>query len=185
MAGAPALHVLGSGTAIPHLRRGASGYACIAPGGEVLLLECGPGSSRRWPAHGIELDRIAGIVVTHHHVDHCADLAPALFARNVVEPPCSTPWTLAGPAGHGAFVRALKTQPGKDMLVMSGGNLGQSLLDAGVVDEIGLNVHPLLLGGGVPAFLPTNRRVTLELTENRTMDGGCVLLRYKVKHGTV
>jgi dihydrofolate reductase len=84
----------------------------------------------------------------------------------------------------GAFVRALKTQPGKDMLVMSGGNLAQSLLDAGVVDEIGLNVHPLLLGGGVPAFLSTNRRVTLELKENRTMDGGCVLLRYTVKHGT-
>jgi riboflavin biosynthesis pyrimidine reductase len=64
---------------------------------------------------------------------------------------------------------------------MSGGNLARSLLDAGVVDEIGLNVHPLLLGGGVPAFLGGAQRVALELTECRKMDGGCVLLIYKVQ----
>jgi ribonuclease BN (tRNA processing enzyme) len=102
-----ALAILGSGTAIPHPRRGASGYACLATDGAVLLLECGPGSSRRWPVHGIALDAIAGIVVTHHHVDHVADLAAALFARNVVEPPCRVPWTLAGPVGHAAFVAGL------------------------------------------------------------------------------
>lgn len=82
----------------------------------------------------------------------------------------------------GAFVRRLKAQAGKDIVVMSGGNLARSLLDAGVVDEIGLNVHPVLLGGGVPAFVGRVSRTLLELTECRTLDGGCVLLIYRVRH---
>jgi dihydrofolate reductase len=82
----------------------------------------------------------------------------------------------------GAFVRALKSQVGKDIVVMSGGSLARSLLDAGVVDEIGLNVHPVLLGGGVPAFVNGIGRTGLELTECRKLDGGCVLLIYRVKH---
>ena len=81
----------------------------------------------------------------------------------------------------GTFVHALKLQPGKDMVVMSGGNLARSLFDAGVIDEIGLNVHPVLLGSGVPAFVSGASRTQLELTECRKLDGGCVLLIYKVK----
>ena len=38
----------------------------------------------------------------------------------------------------GEFVRKLKAQPGKDIIVMSGGNFATSLLQAGVIDEIGL-----------------------------------------------
>lgn len=81
----------------------------------------------------------------------------------------------------GDFVRRLKARPGKDIMVMSGGNFATSLLREGVIDEIGLNVHPVLLGGGVPAFLDPGMRVTLELTECRQLDGGCVMVTYRVK----
>ena len=81
----------------------------------------------------------------------------------------------------GDFVRKLKAQPGKDILVMSGGNFATSLLKEGLIDEIGLNIHPLLLGGGVPAFLDPGMRVNLELTECRELDGGCVMVMYRVK----
>lgn len=81
----------------------------------------------------------------------------------------------------GEFVRALKAQPGKDIVVMSGGNLATSLLQAGVIDEIGFNVHPVLLGAGTPAFLDPGSRVNLELSECRALDGGCVLVTYRVK----
>jgi dihydrofolate reductase len=84
-------------------------------------------------------------------------------------------------ADAGEFVCELKTQPGKDILVMSGGNLAASLLKAGVIDEIGLNIHPLLLGAGVPAFLDPGTRVGLEMTGCRALDGGCVLVTYRVK----
>jgi len=108
------LCVLGSGTAIPHPSRGASGYACLAKDGSALLLECGPGSTRRWPSVGLELGSVRTILVTHHHVDHCGDLAAALFGRAVVfdEKP-ATPLVLAGPVGHARLVRGLGDVYGK------------------------------------------------------------------------
>ena len=78
------------------------------------------------------------------------------------------------------FVRALKQKPGKEICVMGGGDFARSLIEAGVVDEIGINVHPVLLGSGVPLFLDPRRQVDLELTECRQMAEGCVLLRYRV-----
>ena len=83
-------------------------------------------------------------------------------------------------ADAGEFVRTLKSQAGKDIIVMSGGNLAASLLRAGVVDEIGFNIHPVLLGAGVPAFLDTGDRIKLKLIESRTLQGGCVLVTYHI-----
>jgi dihydrofolate reductase len=76
------------------------------------------------------------------------------------------------------FVRALKRQPGKGICVMGGGELGAALIDGGVVDEVGLNIHPILLGAGVPLFR-NSERVAFELIESRTIDGGCVLCNYR------
>lgn len=91
--------------------------------------------------------------------------------------------------GHGAevvkeeageFVRRLKAERGKDIIVMGGGNFAQSLFAAKVIDMVGLNVHPILLGRGLPVFHDAGR-ITLTLNEARTMDGGCVLMMYEVK----
>ena len=78
------------------------------------------------------------------------------------------------------FVRELKAREGGDIIVMGGGEIGSALIEAGVVDEIGFNIHPVLLGGGVPAFRPMNRRTELELIETRAIGEGCVLVRYRV-----
>ena len=78
------------------------------------------------------------------------------------------------------FVRALKGKRGKDICVMGGSELARSLIDAGVVDEVGFNMHPVLLGSGVPLFQPGARRVTLELRESRVIDGGCVYATYRL-----
>ena len=80
------------------------------------------------------------------------------------------------------FVRRLKEQSGKGICVMGGGILGQALLEANLIDEIGVNVHPLLLGSGIPLFHPLTRQIDLELTECRQLDNGCVVLRYSVVH---
>ena len=81
------------------------------------------------------------------------------------------------------FVRDLKGRPGRNICLLGGSELAQPLIAAGVVDEIGLNVHPILLGSGTPLFRDAGRRVRLELTENRTIDGGCVFMNYRVQHG--
>jgi dihydrofolate reductase len=78
------------------------------------------------------------------------------------------------------FVRRLKAEPGGGILVMGGGELGSALIEAGLVDEIGFSVHPVILGGGVPALLPMARRIELEPIEARPIARECVLLRYKV-----
>lgn len=83
--------------------------------------------------------------------------------------------------GAGDFVRALKTQPGKGICVMGGGILATSLLEAGVIDEVGMNTHPVLLGAGIPLFGNPGRRVPLELKESRVLDGGCVYSVYRVR----
>ncbi len=79
------------------------------------------------------------------------------------------------------FVRELKQQPGKNICLLGGSELARPLIAAGVVDEIGLNVHPIMLGSGTPLFRDAGHRVRLELTENRTIDGGCVFLTYRVQ----
>jgi len=80
------------------------------------------------------------------------------------------------------FVRALKQGPGKEICLMSGGELAQSLLAADLVDEIRLNIHPILLGKGIPTFRDPGHRVRLTLFECRQLEGGCVLASYKALH---
>src|SRR5215831_9628878 len=70
------------------------------------------------------------------------------------------------------FVRNLKRGPGGGICLMGGGELAQSLLAADLVDEIGLNIHPILLGAGIPAFRDPGQRVKLKLTHSRTLEGG-------------
>jgi dihydrofolate reductase len=82
-----------------------------------------------------------------------------------------------------AFVSRLKAQPGGDICLMGGGELAQSLLAARLVDRVGLNIHPVLLGQGVPVFRDPGHRVALRLTECRQIDGGCVLAQYTVERG--
>jgi dihydrofolate reductase len=78
------------------------------------------------------------------------------------------------------FVRDLKSGDGGDIIVMGGGELGTALIEGGLVDEIGLNIHPVLLGRGTPLFRAMSRRVELQLIEARPMAEGCVLVRYRV-----
>ena len=79
----------------------------------------------------------------------------------------------------GDFVRALKRREGKEICLLGGGELARSLLAAGVVDEVGLNIHPVLLGSGTPFFRDAGR-IRLELRENRPIAGGCVYVIYRV-----
>jgi dihydrofolate reductase len=78
------------------------------------------------------------------------------------------------------FVRKLKSQPGKEICLMGGGELAQSLLAADLVDQVGLNIHPILLGEGIPTFRDPGHRVKLKLTECRSIDGGCVFAKYEI-----
>lgn len=100
-----------------------------------------------------------------------------LFSRTLRDsPPTGIELVSEDAAG---FVRALKSRPGKGICVLGGGELGSALIQAGVVDEVGVNIHPILLGSGVPLFRETGQ-VRLTLVESRVLEGGCVFARYAV-----
>jgi dihydrofolate reductase len=80
------------------------------------------------------------------------------------------------------FVRRLKGQDGKGICLMGGGELARALFEAGLIDEVGFNIHPVLLGSGVPLFHPMSRQIDLELLECRPFKNDCVYVRYRVKH---
>jgi dihydrofolate reductase len=82
----------------------------------------------------------------------------------------------------GKFIHALKRKKGKEIFLMSGGDLARSALESGVVDEIGLNIHPILLGSGIPLFYRMKKQIDLELIDSRTYTNGCVYVRYRVKN---
>jgi dihydrofolate reductase len=79
------------------------------------------------------------------------------------------------------FVKELKSEPGKDIWLWGGGELFHSLLEAGLVDGVGVGLIPVLLGGGIP-LLPTPAPLTkLQLTSHRIFEKtGVVGLEYDV-----
>lgn len=79
------------------------------------------------------------------------------------------------------FLRALKQQPGKGICVLGGGELAHTLLAADVIDEIGLNIQPVLLGAGIPLFYALPKQINLELLECRPLKSGSVYVRYRLK----
>jgi len=78
------------------------------------------------------------------------------------------------------FVRDLKDGPGREICVMGGGELARSLLDAGLIDEVGVNIHPILLGRGKPLFPPLASEHALELITMEPLSGGCIYALYRL-----
>ncbi|XZF14560.1 dihydrofolate reductase family protein [Chitinophagaceae bacterium MMS25-I14] len=79
--------------------------------------------------------------------------------------------------------RAIKATPGKDIWLFGGAQLTEALMQAGLVDELVLSVHPLLLGNGKQLFRPQNSRQPLQLINSTAYDSGLVQLHYKVVTG--
>jgi len=80
-------------------------------------------------------------------------------------------------------VAALKAKPGRDIWLYGGGELFQSLLDAGLVDTVEPAVIPVLLGSGVP-LLPVGATTKLVLADQKTLPAsGILALAYSVPGG--
>ena len=81
-------------------------------------------------------------------------------------------------------VAALREEPGKDIALFGGGELFRSLLAAGLVDEVGFAVIPVLLGGGIPLLPSPADRARLKLKKHRVYEKtGTVGLEYDIVQG--
>jgi dihydrofolate reductase len=76
-------------------------------------------------------------------------------------------------------LQTLKTQPGKNIYVVGGPTLVTALLNANLLDELRLIVHPLLLGDGRALFEGVKSRRSLEFVHTEPTTGGRVLLTYR------
>ena len=77
-------------------------------------------------------------------------------------------------------VAALKDEDGGPILVAGSRTLAQALLAAGLVDELNLQVFPLLLGSGRRLYPDCEDKAELELLSSRTLDSGVLLQTYAV-----
>jgi dihydrofolate reductase len=73
----------------------------------------------------------------------------------------------------------LKGQPGGDLSITGSPTLVRSLLRAGVLDELHLLIHPVILGTGTRLFEPDGGQQQLELTGSETFSTGVVYLTYR------
>ena len=80
-----------------------------------------------------------------------------------------------------AEARRIKAQPGQDIWLYGGASLTDSLMKEGLVDELWMSVHPILLGSGKPLFRRQDYRTQLTLLDSQTYNTGLVSLRYKIE----
>src|SRR5436190_8933718 len=107
------------------------------------------------------------------------DVPKVVFSRTLRE----VTWKNARLAKGGASeeVAALKRMPGKDIIIQNSTRLAQSLLAAGLVDELQLIVAPVVVGAGRTLFSGVPRRIDLGVGEVTPFDDGTYCVRYQVK----
>ncbi len=71
---------LGTGSAIPTGERFQSGTV-VQSADRTLLVDCGSGTLHRLQQSGIGFEAISTVLLTHHHLDHVADLMSLMKAR--------------------------------------------------------------------------------------------------------
>ena len=74
----------------------------------------------------------------------------------------------------------LKQQPGNNIGIIGSATLVHSLLEAGLIDEIQVLVHPLVLGKGVRLF-GDGYHAPMKLADSQILANGVVYLSYQIE----
>jgi dihydrofolate reductase len=76
-------------------------------------------------------------------------------------------------------VANLKQQPGKDISISGSAALVRSLLRDGLLDELRLMVHPVVVGSGKRLFEDGGDQRALKLVDSKTFGTGVLYLTYQ------
>ena len=82
-----------------------------------------------------------------------------------------------------AAVRALKEEGGGDIVVLGSGELAQTLIEQGLIDEYSIWIDPVVLGKGNRLFREPGPKLELELVDSTTSSMGVLLLTYRPAQG--
>ncbi|HLD97061.1 MAG TPA: dihydrofolate reductase family protein, partial [Candidatus Nanoarchaeia archaeon] len=77
-----------------------------------------------------------------------------------------------------ALANELKRQSGKGIWLVGGSEIITALLNAGLVDEFVVSIHPIILGSGIPLFAGIKKQQRLKLKDVKTFKTGLVQLMY-------
>jgi dihydrofolate reductase len=78
-------------------------------------------------------------------------------------------------------VMEIKNQPGKDIWLFGGASLTASLMNAQLVDELQLSIHPILLGKGKPLFQGLKNWIKFTFIDTKKYFTGLVQLFYRLE----
>ena len=81
----------------------------------------------------------------------------------------------------GEVVTLLENKGYAEMIIVGGGNTNGQFLTSNLIDEMIIDVHPIVIDNGVHLFEGAFPRKNLELVSSSPLDNSMVQIRYKVK----
>lgn len=156
----------------------------LVPGADAAVLGGGmyPGYEQLWgsvaadPRSGAAM---LGREVTEGEADYAlwTQRTPHYVLSTTME---KVTWETAHLVRDVSELQPLKNQPGAPVYVIGGAALVASLLNAGLIDEVRLIVHPLILGGGTSPFAGVRDFRTLQIAQASPGRDGRVIMMYRV-----
>jgi len=81
------------------------------------------------------------------------------------------------------FVSNLKLKNEGNIWLIGGGQINSILLNAGLIDEMIISIHPIALGQGIPLFKDKNlNSLPFKLTNSQVYDRGLIQLTYSISN---
>ena len=111
-----------------------------------------------------------------HGQNGCAGKKNYVFSRTLRPAPKGRVQIVSGDVGELAW--KLRSEEGKNVWLMGGGDLAAAFLDAGQLDEMIVHVMPTLIGEGIPLLQPRHRSIEMKLLSSRAFRDGVLRLRY-------
>jgi dihydrofolate reductase len=111
------------------------------------------------PGTAVRMNNLRKIVFSHHPIH--TNWQNVESSTNVVEK-----------------MQELKSTPGKSIAVLASSNLGLTLIEEGLLDEIRIMINPIIIGKGTPLFDGTDKIRQFTLEASKTFQSGNVLLTY-------
>jgi dihydrofolate reductase len=156
----------------------------LVPGADAAVLGGGmyPGYEMLWGSIAADPRSGAAILgreVTEGEADYAlwTQRTPHYVLSTTLE---KTGWETSHLVRDVSELRSLKEQPGGAVYVIGGAALVASLLNEGLIDEVRLTVHPVILGGGKSPFAGVQEPRTLQLERTSNGRDGRVVLMYRV-----
>ncbi|MBI1248807.1 dihydrofolate reductase [bacterium] len=130
------------------------------------------------------LQSIDTVVQGRHTYEQVLSLGPYpyaekqnfVFSRKLMQ--CQHAQIVRQPVSE--FIRWVRSQPGKDVWLVGGGQLAASFLHAGAIDEVKVFTQPILLGHGIPLVAHIGRDTRLKVKNSQQFQQGLVQIDYEV-----